>query len=264
MKEVHLIIAHIALWKLILVAMGAFVAGIMNATSGGGSFVTYPMLIALGEPTVVANATSTVGLWPGLVANLPGFKRELKSQKKLIKIFILPALFGGVAGSFILSHTPNSVFGFVAPILIFTGSLMLQFSDKIVHVFDKANLGTEKRRIIVVAFAVFFISIYAAYFGAGIGILFLAVFSILANENIVNSIAVKNVLALVANSVASLYFAFAGLVHWPISIAMGVGAIIGGITGSRVIHHIDKNLMRRYTVIFGLTISVILLIIRIA
>ncbi len=253
-------IASVELWELLAAAAAAFIAGILNATAGGGSFLSYPVLLSLGQSPLVANATSTVGLWPGLIANLPGFKHELKFNKQLIKLFILPVLSGAMLGSFILTQTPDAVFGFVAPVLIFTGSLVLRFHLRIEHLFDRVNMGTEKRKIAVVTIATFFIAIYAAYFGAGVGVLFLAAFALLKMENFYHSVAVKNILALASNTIATIYFSYAGLVFWPIALAMAVGSISGGITGSRVIRYIDKDHMRRFVVIFGLSTSVALLI----
>ena len=208
-----------AIWKLIIASIVAFCASILNATSGGGSFLTYPTLLLLGESHLIANATSTVGLWPGLISNLPGFKHELTTQKKFLKLFILPVLFGAATGSYVLTKTSDEVFSYVAPLLIVSGS----------------------------------------YFGAGVGVLFLAAFAFLKLENIYHSIAIKNFLATSSNTIATAYFSFAGLVHWPVAVAMAFGSISGGIVGSRHIRKIDKDLMRRFVVIFGILTSIGLL-----
>jgi len=253
------LVMTIAIWKLIIASITALIAGMLNATSGGGSFLTYPVLLMLGESHLVANATSTVGLWPGLIANLHGFRREIKIQKKFVKLFIGPAFLGAIVGSYVLTKTPDSVFGFVAPVLIFSGSLVLKFHSKIEHLFDKINLGSEKRIIIVVTISVFFISIYTAYMGAGSGILLLAAFAFLKLENFYHSIALKNTLALTGNTIATIYFCFAGLVHWPIAFAMIVGSISGGIIGSRIIRKINKEKLRSFVVYFGIVSSIGLL-----
>ncbi|MFN8015489.1 MAG: sulfite exporter TauE/SafE family protein [Acidimicrobiia bacterium] len=257
-----ILLFDVSWWKLPIATFIAFIGGIMNATSGGGSFLTYPSLLALGESHIGANATSTVGLWPGLIANLPGFKDEISSNKKFLKIFVVPTLIGASIGAFILTRTSDNVFGFVAPILIFTGAIVLQFHHKLEHFFDHMRMGSINRRTVVVTFVVFIIAIYAAYFGAGIGVLFLAAFSFLHLENFYHSVAIKNVLALVANTVATIYFSFTGLIHWPISIAMALGSIAGGIFGAKIIRKIDKEKLRSFVVVYGLATSVILLILQ--
>lgn len=256
--------AQVSPWQLILAALTAFVAANMNATSGGGTFLTYPMLLGIGETSVVANATSTVGLWPGLVSVLPGLKKELVEETRHIKVFFFPVVIGAMVGSYLLSHTSNHVFGFVAPVLIFIGALLLQFNKQLIAMLEKVNLGTETRRLVVVGISVFFIGIYSAYFGAGIGILFLGFLGLLGIQKFANYLALKNILAMLGNTFATLYFVTIGLVHWPIAVAMACGSIVGGMTGSKLVHVVNKDLMRKFIVLYGFIISIVLFVLKIS
>ncbi len=251
------------MWEFVVLVIAGFSAGVIIVTCGGGSFITYPLLLMLGERSVVANATSTVGLWPAGFASLPGLKTQITSQKRLIFILIVPAVIGGILGSFVLSRTSDTVFGYVAPILIFSGALALQYKDKLIHIADHVRIHTERRRLFAVWFSILFVASYSSFFGAGVGILMLGCLSLLGIENIVTNIAVKNVLVLCANGVAVIYFLASGLVHWELSLALACGSIPGGYVGARVIHHIPEIYIVRFTVLLGIVASIALMTVQI-
>ncbi len=252
------------IFKLVLAFLAAFGAGNMNAVTGGGTFLTYPMLLLLGNSSIVANGTSTVLLWPGVFASLFGYKDEIRQSKYWIKILCLPALAGAVVGSFVLTHTPQNVFDFVAPILIAIGATILQFQAQIIRLFGISHLDQSKRKTMVVAFLVFAIGTYGAYFGAGIGILLIGSLSILGFGDLLETIGLKNVLSLLVNLVAAIYFSFSGIVHWQIVPLMTCGVILGGYSGSRLVHHVNREYVRRAVVMLGFGIAITLLTIRLS
>lgn len=238
--------------------------GALIVTSGGGSFITYPILLAVGETSIVANATSSVGLFAGWTVSLPHFRKEFKAQKKIILPLLLPAFLGAILGSFLLTKTPDSIFSLVAPLLIFFGSLALQFRHKIVHWGERIHVRTYNRRMFAVGFLTFFVASYSSFFGAGVGIIMLAVLSILGVEHLVHNIAIKNAIVIVANGVAFIYFLQAGIVDVPFAIAIACGSVPGGYAGAKLIHHIPEKKVRTFTVIFGIVASVVLLGIRLS
>lgn len=246
----------------LLPLLAAFLAGNLNAIAGGGTFLTYPVLLLLGYSSIVANATSTVILWPGIAASLPGYKKEIKKSKKWIRALYLPALIGGIIGSFILTHTPSRTFSLLAPILIVVGSLIFYYQAGINKFFKKVRLSNPRHRAAFVVLFVLAVGIYGAYFGAGIGIVLLGALSILGVHNIYQDIALKNVLALIVNATAVIYFTFSGIVHWQAVPLMAAGAIAGGYTGSKLVRHISQQVVRKGIVILGFTIAAVLLIAR--
>lgn len=239
--------------------IAAFVAANLNATVGGGTFLTYPVLLLMGVNGIVANATSTVVLWPGITASLPGFKRELSKSKRWIKALIFPALAGGVLGSFILTHTPDGIFHWIAPLLILTGALLFQYQRSVDRYLRGLQIYKEGHRAMIVFVMIFAISVYGAYFGAGIGILLLGGLSILGIRDIVQNIALKNVLAALINGVAVVYFAASGIVHWSVVPVMASGAILGGVTGSHLVRYVDQTRLRQTVVFLGYVIALTLL-----
>lgn len=241
--------------------IAAFIAGNMNAISGGGTFVTYPILLLLGNTSIIANTTSTIALWPGILAGLTGYKKELHRVKGKIKLFIIPAIVGGLIGSFILTRTKSDMFELIAPVLIIFGALLLHYQIKINEFFTRLKFGKGKYGTIFVLLLVFVIATYGAYFGAGIGILLIGGLSLLGIKDLYENIALKNVLSLVINFVAVVYFLVSGLVHWKLVPLMALAAVLGGFSGSRLVHHINKETVKTYTVILGLLMAVVLLIV---
>ena len=243
-----------------LAFVAAFVGANLNATVGGGTFLTYPVLLLMGNTGIVANATSTVVLWPGITATLPGFKREITKSKRWIKVLVYPAIAGGMLGSFILTHTSNSLFKWIAPLLILVGALLFQYQKQVDHFLRNIDLYKDGHRAAVVFCIVFSISVYGAYFGAGIGILLLGGLSILGIRDIVQNIALKNVLAVAVNGVAVIYFALSGIVHWQVVPVMVCGSIIGGFTGVHLVRKVNQRTLRKTVIFLGYSIAVTLLL----
>jgi len=242
--------------------MAAFVGANLNAVPGGGTFITYPVLLLLGNNSLTANATSTVVLWPGALTSLTGFQKEIKKNSKWVKLYIIPVLLGAIVGSVALINTPSSLFYWIAPILIIFGSLLMQFREGINDLFVSLRLDKNNRLSISMAL-IFIISAYGSYFGAGIGILLLGALSILGIKSIYENIAIKNVLAIVANFIALLVFVFAGFVSWHYVPVMVLGAVIGGYTGSRLIKKVNQRLVRDSVIALGYTMALLLFIFRI-
>lgn len=240
--------------------LAAFIGANLNASVGGGTFLTYPILLMMGNSSIVANATSTVVLWPGITASLPGFKKEIIKSKKWIKVLLYPALAGGILGSFILTHTSDGLFKWIAPLLILTGALLFQNQAKIDRFLKNIRLYKDGHRAALVFCIIFSISVYGAYFGAGIGILLLGGLSILGIRDIVQNIALKNVIAVAVNGVAVVYFALSGIVHWQVVPVMVCGAILGGFTGVRLVRFVRPHTLRSMVIGLGYSIAAILLI----
>jgi uncharacterized membrane protein YfcA len=242
----------------LIALLAAFVGGSMNAISGGGTFVTYPVLLALGTSSVVANTTSTIGLWPGIFTSLFGYKKELRAVRKQIKLFIPPALLGGIAGSFILTHTSNSAFSLIAPVLIIIGALLLWFQNAINRSFNRIDFGATWHRHLFVFLLVAGLAVYGSYFGAGVGILLLGVLSLLGMTDLYKTIALKNVISLIINLVAVIYFIATRFVHWDLVPFMAIGSMAGGIFGSHIAHRVNRRVVRIYTIMLGFAIAGIL------
>src|ERR1700677_4398787 len=208
----------------------AFVAGAINAVAGGGTLVTFPSLIWLGLPSVIANPTSPVAIWPGPLGAIYGYRRDLRSIEPRMYALLIPSLIGGVAGAVLLQWTPSRFFDKLVPFLILFATLLFAVQGYAQSRLKREQpLGRRSGRWF--AGALFFqllVALYGGYFGAGIGILMLAALGILGLTDIHQMNGLKTLLALFINGVAALYFISMGMVRWPEAIIMALGAIAGG------------------------------------
>jgi uncharacterized membrane protein YfcA len=245
---------------LILVA-AAFGAGVMNAMAGGGTILTFPSLIFLGLPAITANATSTVALLPAAVASLYGFRDEVRANRGWLKTLFLPSLLGGTIGSVLLLRTPEKVFAFLAPVLILfaTALFMLQgfLSRRSTRTVENpADL--PRGRLALATVLQLGVAVYGGYFGAGIGILMLALLGFLGLANIHAANGIKSFFNLCINTIAAGYFIYKGAVVWPAALVIVAGATLGGYGGARFARRIGKQKARTAVVVIGLLVTAIL------
>lgn len=250
-----------SLSDIILLFLVAVVGGTLNSVAGGGSFFTFPVLVFTGVPSIQANATSTVALWPGSIASVGAYRRELAQQDRtLIIVLITTSLVGGVLGALLLLHTPQSLFNFVLPYLLLIATLLFAFSGtltKRLRARKPADGSIEILRpnYVGIAISQFLIATYGGYFGGGIGILMLATLAMMGMENIHVMNAFKTVLASCINGVAVVTFILAGAIYWPQAVLMIVGAIIGGYGGAYFARKLDQRWIRIFVIVVGLIMT---------
>lgn len=243
----------------------SIVAGTMNSMAGGGTLVTFPTLLFLGTPAIAANATSTVGLLPGAFASFYGYRREVATHRKWLRSLFLPSLLGGAIGSFLLLATPEATFSHLAPFLILFATLLFSAQGLLRRwARNRGTVETSEQpspssgRLLVAVLCQLGVAIYGGYFGAGIGILMLAVLGFMGLANIHAMNGLKNFFGAAINSVAALYFIFRGAVLWPLAALMILGAVIGGYGGSQLARRIGPQRVRYVVVAIGLIASVVL------
>ncbi len=244
----------------LLLFFTATLAGTLNSVAGGGSFFTVPALIFTNVLPTIANATSTVALWPGSVASTGAYRRELKSQNRLLLfVLISTSLIGGVLGAILLLHTSQETFVQLLPFLLLVATLLFIFSGPITarlrkRSFEKAPLS--RKALISISLAQLVISIYGGYFGGGIGILMLATLALMGMEDMHAMNGLKTLLATCINGVAVITFVLAGVVLWPETLVMVVGAIIGGYGGAYYARKIDQKWIRIFVSIAGCAMTI--------
>ena len=235
----------------LIVLVAGFGAGAINSMAGGGTLVSFPTLIWLGVPSIVANATNTVALWPGSLAGVWGYRREMRGADPRVYMLIVPSLIGGLLGAMLLRRTPTEVFNRLVPVLILFATCLFMAQEPIQRRF---NLAPSHHQTFALFFQ-FLVGIYGGYFGAGIGILMLAALSIMGHTDIHQMNGLKNLLAAAINAIAALYLISAGLIDWPDAIVLAIGAVIGGVAGAGMARRIGRTAVRRIVIVIGFVMA---------
>ncbi len=226
------------------------VASAINAVAGGGSLISFPTLVfAIRLPSTVANATNSVALWPGSLSGAFGFKNLLHKAGHHLSRLIVPTILGSTVGAFLLVKTDPRVFDLVVPWLILFAAVLLLLQPKV-----KAWVLQGGRRTVGPAGAItlqFMVSVYGGYFGAGMGIMMLAIFALYIEGTIHELNAVKNWLGLVINFTCSTVFLFQGLVQPYVALALAAGSIVGGFVAARFSQRVQPDRMRTLIAIYG-------------
>lgn len=245
----------------LLVGGGAFLAGGMNALAGGGSFFSFPALLAAGVPPVMANASNTVALWPASLASAWAYRRELVRHRAWVAVLSGVALLGGALGGLLLLATSNASFTRLIPWLLLVATLLFAFSDPIGRAVAKhrriAERGAPRHGSVVGLLFQLAVAIYGGFFGAGQGILLLAALSIQGIGDIQELNAIKNWLSAIVYTVAALTFVAAQAVSWPHTLTMLAAALLGGHAGAVLARKLPARGLRWLVVGVGAALTLV-------
>ncbi|MBL8151140.1 MAG: sulfite exporter TauE/SafE family protein [Blastocatellia bacterium] len=241
----------------LLLLSASVLAGALNSVAGGGSFISFPMLIFIGIPSINANATNTAALWPGSIASAFAYREELKTEIQTLLAYSVVSIIGGLLGAILLLYTPNKVFDYILPYLLLVATMLFALGKPITKVLQKNRQSkVAKKEYIGSIVAQLLIAIYGGFFGGGIGILMLAVLSVMGMENIHKMNAVKTLLATWINGIAVATFVFARAIVWPQAILMIAGAIVGGYLGATYARRLNPSLVRNFVTFTGFAMAI--------
>lgn len=235
---------------LILLAIAGFIAASINGFAGGGTLISFPVLIGTGLQETVANATNAVALWPGSLASAVGFKKYFEDIKKELIYLTPPTILGSAIGAFLLVSTPKVVFKFIIPLLILTATLLLAFQKMMKPKHGEPTLPHWAAWVLQML-----VAIYGGYFGAGMGILMLAILGVASKGDIHRHNALKSILAIIINFSASGILIYQGLVNPSAAVAVMVGSIFGGYTSAKVSMKVSADKLRMVIVVFGFVMT---------
>ena len=247
---------------LILLAASSL-AGAVNSVAGGGSLITFPVLVWLGREPIVANATNTVSLSPGSVVALHGFRRELVGLRRWIVWGTLPSLAGGMLGALLLLRTPSAVFAGLVPYLILFATALFACSGPL-HALARRKTARSRDGVPPwppgpsFLFYHLLVSVYGGYFGAGIGIMMLAGLGLAGFVAIHRMIALRNYYAILINGIAAAYFILFGAVRWPDAAVLTLGQIVGSLVGARIARNLSPSTVRWVVVAIGVAMALTL------
>lgn len=236
-------------------AAAGFVAGAANALVGGGTFFSFPVLLSVGLPPVMANATNTVALWPGAVTASTIYIPELKKVRKGMPLRIVIALAGGVTGAVLLLASSNAFFFSLVPWLLAIATLLFAFSKPIVRSVSAFAQG-HRAQIVMPFVLEFLFAIYGGYFGAGLGVLLMAGLALAGHSDTQSANAQKNLLAAAINGIAAALFVALDAVRWAAALCVMAGAIAGGYAGAHAARAIPDKFLRATVISVGAAMSV--------
>lgn len=246
-----------------LIAIGAFVAGGMNAMAGGGTFFSFPALLAAGVPPVMANASNTVALWPASLSSAWAYRRELERHRRFALLLIGASFVGGICGGLLLLATSNAAFAQLIPWLLLTATALFAFAGHVQRIvawlrlrLGAAPAGENPGSLGGAAFQIV-VAVYGGFFGAGLGILMMAALAIQGFKDMQEMNALKNVASAVSYTVAAITFIVAGAISWPHTLLMLVTATLGGYVGALFARRLPALWLRRLVVGVGSTMTVI-------
>lgn len=226
---------------LAFLAVAGVAAGILGTAGGITSLIAYPALLAVGIPPLSANVTSSIALLGSGLGSTLGSRPELRDHGTTLRRWIPIAMVGAVAGALLLLVTPPGVFAWIVPFLVAGAGVLLLFQPRITqwHSARDVPIATP----IVVA-AILGVTIYDGYFGAGSGVLMIAVVLILIDHDLARANALKNVILFVADLLPAVLFAIAGPVVWAAVLPLGFGALVGGLIGPRLMRRAPRGFLR--------------------
>ena len=240
---------------LLLLLAAGFFGGAWNALAGGATLLTFPMLIALGLRPEVANATNFLALLPSNAAALPAYRKELRGVGAAIYGIAFVTCLGGAAGSLLLIWSPSQTFSVLIPYLVLGATLLFWFGADVNRFLTERLPSGSLPGIVLIYALLFCFCIYGGYFGAGLGVILLAVMTVIGFSEFHVANALKNLLATLLTVVSIMIFGFGGLIAWPEACAMMTGSTAGGYLGARYGRTANPSLLRWLLITFGLALS---------
>jgi uncharacterized membrane protein YfcA len=247
-------------WSYVLAALAGVAAGGVNALAGGGTLISFPVLVGLGLPAVTANVTNLIALTPGYIAGTVAQRADLEGQAASLRALVPVAALGGLVGSIVLVNTSASSFRAAVPYLLVFSCLLLAVQERV-----RTRLsGRAARRgqppaagsRLPLAASIFAAAIYGGYFGAGLGIMLLALMGLFSSEGLIRLNVVKQGLSFVISLVAAIFLAAAAHVSWGYAAVIAPSAVVGGIAGGRLVRVVPSSLLRAVVVAVGIAVAI--------
>ncbi|MCO8275938.1 sulfite exporter TauE/SafE family protein [Actinoplanes sp. TRM 88003] len=239
---------------------GGLTAGAINSIAGGGSLITFPLLVALGLPGVAANVSNALSVAPGYAAGAVGSRPDLTGQGRRILSIIPTIVVGALCGSALLLFTPRSVFDVVVPFLLLLAAAMMAFQGRLRALAGHPRDKSARAVTVQVQVAVFLCGLYGGYFNAAMGLLLIAALSLVLDEPLRRISALKNVFSAVVGVTTVLTYSIFGPVNWAVVAVLAPATVIGGFTGAKIARHLPGEVLRWTIVVFAITVAVILFV----
>src|SRR3954453_14160916 len=220
--------------QIVLLVAAGLAAGVVNAVAGGGSLITFPSLIGAGFPSVDANVTNSVSVFPGYVSSVAGSRADLAGQRRRLRAIVPSSLLGAGGGCALLLLTPARAFEVVVPFLVLAAAATLAFQDRLRALVGHPRGMSPRRAAITLQTVIFIGAVYGGYFGAALGVMYVAALALILDEPLKRINALKNVLSASVGLVTVAVFAIFADVHWGAVLVLATATIVGGYVGGKL------------------------------
>jgi uncharacterized membrane protein YfcA len=238
--------------QIFLLVVAGLGAGLVNGAAGGGTLVSFPALLVVGYPAIIANVTSTVGIWSGYLGGTAGFRVEVLEQRDRLRVLAFTVISGSATGGVLLLTTPSHYFTQLAPYLLLFSCGLFAVQPVVTTRLRSRPPSVRRSRNVGLQGGTFLAAVYGAYFGAGLGVVLLAVLSLTIEDSLHRINGLRSVLALTVNTVAVLIFVIHAHVAWVAAGLMAVSSLVGGYVGARVARRIRPVVLRALILGLGL------------
>ncbi len=246
-------------WHWIWLIAAAFLAGVLNAVAGGGSFLLFPAMLGTGMLPIKANATNTVALWPGQLTSIAAYRDDIRKNLRLALPMGVAGLIGGTAGALVLLHTPQTTFMHLVPWLLLVAATIFAVSRPVSRWIERRRrtLVRSERppRRTAIFLGTMMVCFYIGYFGAGAGFLIITLLSLFGFEDLNEINALKVVSTTMANGIAFLIFVLGGEVEWRYCLLAMVACAIGGYTSARFARMVPQSVLRGIVIFIGFSMA---------
>lgn len=253
-----------SIWEALAILAAGIGAGTINTIVGSGTLFTFPVLLATGLPPITANVSNTVGLVTGNISGAIGYRRELRGQKRRMVRFGLTALIGGLTGAVLLLALPSKAFDAIVPVLIGLALVLVVLQPRIARALaarrERNGTAVPTDGGLALLIGLLVASTYGGYFGAAQGVLYLALMGILLHDELQRVNALKNVLGVIVNGVAALFFVFVADIDWLAVLLIAAGSTVGGQIGAKVGRRLPPTALRAVIVVVGIVAIVQMLL----
>jgi uncharacterized membrane protein YfcA len=237
---------------------GGVLAGAVNAIAGGGSLITFPLLVAIGLPSVAANVSNALSVAPGYAASAVGSRPDLAGQGRRLLAITPTAVVGALGGSTLLLVTPRGVFDLVVPFLLLAAAAMMALQKRLRALAGHPKDNSPRKAAVLLHLAVFLCGLYGGYFNAAMGVLLIAALALVLDEPLRRISALKNVFSAVVGVTTVLLYSLFGPVNWAAVAVLTPATIVGGYVGARLARRLPSEALRWTIVFFATTVAVIL------
>lgn len=246
-------------WQSLWVVVAAFIAGMLNAVAGGGSFLSFPAMLGTGMLPVHANATNTMALWPGQLTSIAAYRQDIGKHRRLVLPIAVASVLGSIAGALLLLNTPQTVFMRLVPWLLLLAATIFAFSRPMMRWVERrvsarngnAEQAPRQPQRLAVFFSLLVLCVYVGYFGAGGGFVTITLLTLFGIENLHEINALKVISTTLANGTACVIFAASHQIEWRFCLAAMAACAIGGYTSARFARLIPQQVLRTLIIVLG-------------